>query len=192
MALYRVIVPFSEGPSEAAGGAEASQARYTGIQVEAESEAEAKRLAVAEFEEMAGLSRPGRRPHAIEGEIRVERAPVTRRAALEVATALPSPGIAVVRVVGAVNAHNFHHLQQGLDDLAAKGTSRLVLDLSALTYINSTGMSLLVAAGDLFDMRLAAVPARITRLFRMIGLHEIFPTYMSVAEAAKAPKAGPD
>ena len=185
MAIYRVIVPFGD----AAPGAAASAARYTTIQVDADSVDDAKRLAVAEFNEMAGLC-ADRQPVITDGEIRVERAAAAAPSSLDVTTSVLSPGLAVARVSGAINSRNYDRLQESLDELKSKEVSRLVVDLSGLTYINSTGMSLFIAAGDLFDLRLAAVPARITRLFRMIGLDSIFRNYMSVAEAAKAPEVG--
>ena len=158
-------------------------------EVEAGSEAEAKELAVSEFQEMVNLSRPVVPPHLVEGQIRVERAPVRRAAALEITTEMLAPMVATTRLVGAVGSGNFHQLQECLDELKTAGVSRLVLDLSALTYVNSTGLSLFIAAGDLFDVRLAAVPVRITRLLKMIGLDKLFASYMSVAEAARAPAA---
>jgi anti-sigma B factor antagonist len=185
MATYRVIVPFGD----AAPGSPQTGSRYTTIQVEAESDSEAQKLAIAEFNEMAGLC-TDRKPVIAQGDVRVERAPTAAPASFEVTASLLSPGVAVARLNGAINSRNYDKLQSSLDQLKSKDVSRLVLDLSSLSYINSTGMSLFIAAGDLFDMRLAAVPARITRLFRMIGLDAIFRNYMSVAEAAKAPAAG--
>jgi anti-anti-sigma factor len=186
MATYRVIVPYAD----TSPGSPQAAARYTTIQIDAESVSEAKRLAAAEFLEMAGLCRPGQAPTVIEDDIQVERAPTTAPTSLEVAASILSPGVAAARLTGAINARNYDRLQQSLDSLKEKNVSRLVLDLSGLSYINSTGMSLLIAAGDLFDLRLAAVPARITRLFRMIGLDRLFQTFMSVADAAKAPATG--
>ncbi len=185
MATYRVIVPYGD----ATPGSSQSVSRFTTIQVEAESDSDAQKLAVAEFNEMANLC-TDRQPLVARGDVRVERAPAAAPASFDVTASLLSPGVAVARLVGAINSRNYDKLQQSLDALKSKDVSRLVLDLSGLTYINSTGMSIFIAAGDLFDMRLASVPARITRLFRMIGLDAIFRNYMSVAEAAKAPPAG--
>ena len=98
-------------------------------------------------------------------------------------------GVASARLVGSLNAMNFHKLQEALDELKVQGVGRLVLDLSGLSYINSTGLSLLVAAGDLFDLRLAAVPVKIDHILKMIGLDKLFPAFARVGEAAAAPAA---
>jgi len=184
MALYRVILPYGDASP-------GSAVRYTTIEVEAESEQDAKRLALAEFGSMAVLGPSGGRPRVVEGEIKVERAPVARRASLEVTTTPLGPQLAAMRLVGSLNSSNFTQLQQALDELRAAGFARLVMDLSGLTYVNSTGLSLFVAAGDLFEMRLAAVPNRILRLLKMIGLDKLFQTFNTVAEAAKAFSAAP-
>jgi anti-anti-sigma factor len=182
MAFYRVTLPHRDPVSGAM--------RHTTVEVEGESEAEARRLALAEFAEMAGLGSSQTRPSVIERDIRVERAPVARRSTLEITkTTLPG-GVVCIRLAGSLNAANFERLQEALDGAGAGGARRLVLDLGGLTYVNSTGMSLFVAASDLFDLRLAAVPERISRLFRMVGLDQLCPSYASVSEAASAATQG--
>jgi len=184
MALYRVILPFTDPASGSQG------VRHMTLEIEADSEAEARRLAIVEFAEMSDLSSSGGRPTIIEQDIKYERAPVVRRASLDITTKSFPNGAVVSRLVGSLNANNFGQFQTALDDTQAQGVKTLVLDLSGVTYINSTGLSLFVAAGDMFDVRLAAVPSRILRLLKMIGLDKLFPTYTSVGEAAKAPPAG--
>jgi anti-anti-sigma factor len=189
MAVYRVIIPYVESaPGTGGPGRPATQMRYTTVEVEADSDAMARRLAVSEFEEMAVLGPSGERPRVMERDIRVERAPVARRSAFDVLISELGTGVASAKLCGSLNAHNFQKLQEALDDLKERGVARLVLDLSSLTYVNSTGLSLFVAAGDLFDLRLAAVPVKIRHILKMIGLDKLFPTYAGVADAAKAPK----
>ena len=189
MALYRVTIPYVDRADEPASGA---QVRYTTLEVEAASVPAARRSAVSEFEEMGviGPSGPaaGGRPRVIERDIRVERTTVARRSAFDVIVTDLGPSVAAARLAGSINAHNYQRLQETLDELKERGVARLVLDLSGLTYVNSTGLSLFVAAGDLFDLRLAAVPVKIKHLLRMIGLDQLFPTFAGVGEAAKAPR----
>lgn len=182
MALYKVILPYGD----ASGG---PGVRYATLEVEADSEQEAKRLALAEFNEMVvlGPGGTGSRPKVIDSEIKIERAPVARRGSLELSTTSLGPQTVALRLVGSLSSSNFIQLQETLDQLKSSGVSCLVLDLSGLTYVNSTGLSLFVAAGDLFDMRLAAVPSRILRLLKLIGLDKLFRIYSSIGEAASAP-----
>ena len=182
MALYRVIIPYEDATSGA-------QVRYATLEIEGESEPAARRSAVAEFEEMAVIGSSGERPRVVERDIRVERAPVVRRSAFDVTLTRLGPEVTSARLTGSLNAHNFPRLQEALDDLKERGVPRLVLDLSGLAYVNSTGLSLFVAAGDMFDLRLAAVPVKINNLLKMIGLDKLFPTFAAVGEAAKAPGA---
>ena len=180
MALYRVLIPYESA-------APGPQVRYTTLEIEAESEPVAKRFGVAEFEEMSVLSSSGERPRVVERDIRVERAPVARRSAFDVNVSNLGPEVASARLTGSLKSSNFHKLQEVLDDLKDQGVRRLVLDLSGLSYVNSTGLSLFVAASDMFDVRMAAVPVKISNILKMIGLDKLFPTFTGVGEAAKAP-----
>jgi anti-anti-sigma factor len=179
MALYRVTLPFAD--ASPGGGV-----RYTTIEVEADSEAEARRLALNEFAEMSDLGSAGPPPRIIEKDIKYERAPVARRATLDIASRDLPGGIVVLRLVGSLNSSNFMQFQEILDQTQTRGVKKLIIDLSGLTYVNSTGLSLFVAAGDMFAVSLAAVPSRILRLLKMIGLDKLFPTFGTVAEIVKS------
>ncbi len=66
-------------------------------------------------------------------------------------------------------------LRQALDD----GCRRLVVDLRELSFMDSTGITLLtrwtnVAARDGFDLALVQGDKRIARLFTLTGLDEYF------------------
>jgi anti-sigma B factor antagonist len=70
------------------------------------------------------------------------------------------------------------------------GSPSLVLDLSALDFIDSTGLGVLVGAlrrarSDGGDIRLAALPASIGRVFSVTGLDQVFRVFPTV-EAATA------
>lgn len=164
--------------------------RFATFEVEADNAQEARRLAFAEFEEMVGLA-GGARPRPVERDIKIERVSIARKPELGIERRKLGPGVMCLHLSGALETRSFGRLQEELDALKALEVSRLVLDLSGIWYINSTGLSLMVAAGDLFDVRLAAVPDRINRIFRMIGLDKLFPTFRSAAEAAQAPPAAP-
>lgn len=179
MSLYRVIVPFTDAKAQ-------GPARFASIQIDADDEQDAKNKAIVEFKEMAGLTHKDAQLQVLASNIRVERAPAAKAATLSMTAKLVGPKVASAKLIGSVSSSNYQVMRNGFDKLKAKGIVRLVLDLSELVYINSTGMSLFVAAGDLFDLRMASVPPRITRLLAMVGLDQVFEFYLSVDDAAKA------
>ena len=87
MALYRVVIPYHEAAS-------GSQVRYTTLEVEADSEPMARRLARVEFDEISVFGPAGGGPEIIERDIRVERAPVARRSAFDVTLTALGPNVA--------------------------------------------------------------------------------------------------
>lgn len=84
-------------------------------------------------------------------------------------------------------------LEQHLLDLLGAGHSRIIVDLSEVTYINSGGLRCLVTAwrkakkvnGDLF---LFGLNSRLQEIFSMIGFDKVFQIYptLELAQAAAA------
>ena len=75
-----------------------------------------------------------------------------------------------------------------VDELLAAGRPKVVVDLAALDYMDSTGIGILVtccgrieAAGG--QMRLAAVNPKIADLLRVTKLSRVIGIYPTVAEA---------
>ena len=58
---------------------------------------------------------------------------------------LPS-GVVLLKIVGGIDAHTFEHLEATLQDLFANGSYRLILDMSEVKYISSSGTGVLVSA----------------------------------------------
>ncbi len=75
-------------------------------------------------------------------------------------------------------------LRDQLLDLLCPATSRLVLDLSAVSYADASGLAVLVGTGRRAGLlggflRLAAPAPAVTRVLSLTGLHrqlEVFPT----------------
>ena len=86
---------------------------------------------------------------------------------------------AVVTVTGEVDVYTSTALRETLDDLIASGCSRIVLDLSELEFIDSTGLGVLVGAlkaargvdGDLV-LRTPSKPTE--KLLSLTALTELF------------------
>jgi anti-sigma B factor antagonist len=97
-------------------------------------------------------------------------------------------GVAVIALGGEVDVYTSPRLKQEMVDLLNKGTTRLVIDLSAVEYLDSTGLGVLIgglkrAREREGDLRLICDNLRILRIFEITGLTKIFDIYRSEAEA---------
>jgi anti-anti-sigma factor len=96
--------------------------------------------------------------------------------------------IHVLRLEGYVDAHTFTDFEEELTALVEGGHYNLLLDLEKLTYINSTGLGLLMATfrqvrqhnGDLV---IAKMSDKITNIFNLLGFSRLIHTYPTEAEA---------
>ena len=96
--------------------------------------------------------------------------------------------IKVLRLEGYVDAHTFTEFEEELTRLVEGGQYNLLLDLEKLTYINSTGLGLLMATfrqvrqhgGDLV---IAKMSDKITNIFNLLGFSRLISTYPTEAEA---------
>jgi anti-sigma B factor antagonist len=97
----------------------------------------------------------------------------------------------IVQVRGEVDVHSAPLLRDRLTEVIEDGSKSVIVDLSELGFIDSTGLGALVAARNHGAERSAAVrivcpSERLLKLFRITGLHEVFAIYDSVAEAVAA------
>ena len=95
----------------------------------------------------------------------------------------------ILRLEGYVDAHTFAEFEEELTRLTDKEKQyNLLLDLEKLTYINSTGLGLLMATfrqvrqhgGDLV---IAKMSDKITNIFNLLGFSRLIHTYPSEQEA---------
>jgi anti-sigma B factor antagonist len=100
-------------------------------------------------------------------------------------------GPCLLSVDGELDYHTAPRLGASLDQVPMDDGVGLIIDLSALTYCDSTGMGVLVsayhqakAAG--VGLALAGMNADIARVFRVIGLDQVFSSYDSVDAATRA------
>lgn len=103
-----------------------------------------------------------------------------------------------------VSGSETEHLEQKVDWELTEGSKRLVMDLAAVSRVDSAGLGMMVrlrtrarkAGGDL---KLASPPAFVTDLLRMTRLETLFQVFPSAQEAvlsyrerkAEAPKTAP-
>jgi anti-sigma B factor antagonist len=96
--------------------------------------------------------------------------------------------VVVVSVAGELDMATAPQLQDQITDLLDKGRSRLVFDLSDVSFCDSTGLSVFVRAKNSSDeaggvVRLAAPQRGVLRILEVSGLVEVLHTYPTVEQA---------
>ncbi|RMG18147.1 MAG: STAS domain-containing protein [Planctomycetota bacterium] len=86
---------------------------------------------------------------------------------------------ALAEMTGAIDGNTVPSFQAALEELKGKGIRRLVLDMSKIKYVNSTGLGSLVKYADAFKsngggMALIKVPAKVKIVIEMLGLNAFF------------------
>lgn len=96
--------------------------------------------------------------------------------------------IGIVTAAGEIDAHSARALREALVAAIAGGTIRLVADLSDVTFMDSSGLGVLV--GKLKDARvrggelhIVAVQERVLRVFQITGLDGVFAIHDSLESA---------
>ena len=85
-------------------------------------------------------------------------------------------GVGMVTVAGEIDLESVGSFIDPLLAMAADGIDEFVLDVSGITFIDSTGLSALVRltrAGRGTKVRLSRVTERLSELLRMTGLDEV-------------------
>jgi anti-sigma B factor antagonist len=103
-------------------------------------------------------------------------------------TTRPSERGCVLAMAGELDFHTSPQAHQVLRDLPLQPGQQLVLDLGGLTFCDSSGLTVLVAAHNRTQslrasLALAAVSDNLARILRIVGLDQILTTY-ETAEAA--------
>lgn len=106
-------------------------------------------------------------------------------------------GQAVLAVGGEIDSYTAPTLRDRLADLLDSGSSTVVVDLSSVDFLDSTGLGVLVAGLDWAKQLGGALPLvcaqeRILRLFRITGLDAVFTIWPTVDAAVEsvAPHSG--
>jgi anti-sigma B factor antagonist len=94
----------------------------------------------------------------------------------------------VVTVHGEIDVATSPTLRERLIDLVNDGSARLVLDLEAVDFLDSTGLGTIVsilkrARTHGGDLRLVCTEARIRRMFEITGLDKAVPLHASLDDA---------
>jgi anti-sigma B factor antagonist len=109
---------------------------------------------------------------------------------LRVETRSPREGLAVISLGGEVDVYTSPRVKQEIVNLLNGGTTKLVVDLTGVEYLDSTGLGVLIGALKRArerdgDLKLVCDNLRILRIFEITGLTKIFDIYRSESEAVE-------
>ena len=89
-------------------------------------------------------------------------------------------GVPVITVVGEIDVATAPQLREALHRVIAEGQSTVVLDLLAVTFLDSTALGVLVGGlkrcrelGG--ELHIVVADARIRKIFEITGLNKVFP-----------------
>ncbi|MFD9405040.1 STAS domain-containing protein [Streptomyces sp. NPDC060011] len=105
---------------------------------------------------------------------------------------MTSPGTAAAEIPvlapnGELDFANMTPFAEALE-AASRQHPAVIVDLSNVTFGDSTFLNTLLHCHQLTDLRLAAVPTLLTRVFDITGMHRAMNLYPTV-EAAQTPKS---
>lgn len=97
----------------------------------------------------------------------------------------------LIQVRGDLDHHTAPQVRDVLPDLAIEAGQQLLVDLGGLTFCDSTGITVLIAARNHAlaadaAIALVAVPETVRRIFHIVGLEQVFPTHPTVQDAERA------
>src|SRR5687768_8954887 len=124
------------------------------------------------------------------------RSPPRRRSRMELSLSTYDSGDhTVLEVGGEVDVYTAPRLRERLVELVEQGSHHIVVDLSRVEFLDSTGLGVLV--GALKRLRvvngtfgLVCAHERLLKIFRITALDRVFSLYDTVAAATAATGAG--
>ena len=99
-------------------------------------------------------------------------------------------GITVVALAGSLDSNTSPEAQQALDGILAAGGRKLVIDFTALDYISSAGLRVLLGAAKRLNgpdgtLRLFGLNATVKEVFQISGFSTILAVFATEADALK-------
>ena len=96
---------------------------------------------------------------------------------------------AVVAVAGELDVYTAPALEEAIGELVDQGTHDIVVDLTTVTFMDSTGLGLLIKAlkwtrEKQGSLRIVANTERVLKVFRITGLESVLAIHDSVEAAA--------
>jgi len=105
-------------------------------------------------------------------------------------------GWTVVGVDGELDIYTAPRLREELVDLIGAGRRRLIVDMDGVTFIDSTGLGVLIGALKRLhavkgELRVVATAEPVLRLMRVTGLNRVFGVFACVDAAVASPARQP-
>ncbi|MFD7246812.1 STAS domain-containing protein [Streptomyces massasporeus] len=113
--------------------------------------------------------------------------PAGQPSQLTVVSTTTADGIHVLTVTGEIDQTSGSRLQQAMA-VPAGPRPRIVIDMSGVTFMDSTGINILILAHRALDdaggsLRLAAPGESVTRVMHIVGLDTIIDCYPTLEQA---------
>lgn len=102
--------------------------------------------------------------------------------------AVESGGVFTVSIEGNVDTNSAPDVKSGLDELINSGANKIVIDLTAMDYISSAGLRVLLLVGKQLkgtagELRLSGMNESVRDVFDISGFSSIFNIFGTAAEA---------
>jgi anti-sigma B factor antagonist len=109
-------------------------------------------------------------------------------AELDITVRKTSGGSAVVDVAGEIDVYTSPVLQEKLVEVLRDGSSNIVLDLSDVTFLDSTGLGVLITALKRCrnadgDLELVTAQPNVLKVLEITGLNDVFKIRSSLDES---------
>ena len=103
----------------------------------------------------------------------------------------PGPAYTLVSLAGECDLNTSRKLRDALISEVSRGAQRLILDLSALGFMDSAGMQVLMSVRALLNVRggtlaLVSPQPAAARILELTGADQLIPVYDSVVDAQAA------
>lgn len=101
----------------------------------------------------------------------------------------------VVQIGGEVDVFTAPELRARFAELASAGHHHFIVDLENVTFLDSTGLGVLIGALKRVrpyqgSVQVVTTHERILKIFRITGLTRVFPLHASAEEAVASSRAG--
>lgn len=99
--------------------------------------------------------------------------------------------VGIVEVAGEIDVYSAPRVREAVLDTISEGRYHIVVDLTAVTFLDSTGLGVLVGglkrvrAHD-GSMQLASAQDRVSKVFKITGLDRVLPIHPDLSTAIAA------